>query len=379
MRNSWKLAGVMLVCAAALPAQDESLPKSSIFVNLPANSPVAVLSMNYDQSRTTMRGAAMVIDLHMMLTLRNASPGNIRGVTLRVVSQEGAMGGKGSVTVPSLNVAQGDVFPVRIDMQLMRPMQMASAGKLVQVDLDGVLFNDLSFFGPDRLNSRRYMTACELEAQRDREHFKRVLAQNGAEGLRKEILASIARQGELHPLNARVKPGVAVSAAAGTQERQEQFALLRFPDAPVEPVTGTTQITGNEARAPRIEVRNKSGKPVRFVEMGWLVSDQAGRQYSAGSLPSDGNLGLDAGKTAEVQQENAISFSLNGQPVAIRKVTGYVSQVEFTDGKVWVPTRQSLADPLLQKAVPPSVEEQRLTSIYNNKGLNALLEELKKF
>ena len=90
----------------------------------------------------------------MALTLRNASANRIHGVMLRVVSQEVTLGGKASVTMPSLNVGPGEVFPVRIDVQLMRPTQMA-AGPLVQVTLDGVLFQDLSFYGPDRLNSRR--------------------------------------------------------------------------------------------------------------------------------------------------------------------------------------------------------------------------------
>ena len=61
-------------------------------------------------------------------------------------------------------------------MQLVRPTQIAG-GPLAQVDLDGVLYQDLSFYGPDRLHSRRYLTACEMEAQRDRDHFKRVFAQ----------------------------------------------------------------------------------------------------------------------------------------------------------------------------------------------------------
>ena len=90
------------------------------------------------------------------------------------------MGGKGSVSIPSLNMGPGESFPVRIDMQLMRPTQVAG-GPLVEVNLDGVLFEDLSFSGPDRLNSCRTMTAWEMEAQRDREHFKRVLAQGGPE------------------------------------------------------------------------------------------------------------------------------------------------------------------------------------------------------
>ena len=58
------------------------------------------------------------------------------------------------MTIPSLNIGPGEVFPVRIDMQLVRPTQTAG-GPLVGVDLDGVLFQDLSFYGPDRLNSRR--------------------------------------------------------------------------------------------------------------------------------------------------------------------------------------------------------------------------------
>jgi len=41
---------------------------------------------------------------------------------------------------------------------------------------DGVLCQDLTFYGPDRLHSRHSLTAREVETQRDREHFKRVLA-----------------------------------------------------------------------------------------------------------------------------------------------------------------------------------------------------------
>src|ERR1041384_828212 len=180
-----RLAILVAVSATALFAQETALPSGSVNFNLPKDSPVTVLSISTDQSRATMRGAAMVLDLHMSLTLRNGGGHRIHGVTLRVVSQEVTMGGKGSVTIPSLNVAPGEAFPVKIDMQLVRPSQLA-AGPLVQVDLDGVLYQDLSFYGPDRLHSKRFLTARELEAQRDRDHLKRVLAQAGKEGLRQE-------------------------------------------------------------------------------------------------------------------------------------------------------------------------------------------------
>src|SRR5262245_26725539 len=208
MRSKRHLQFAILALAGSIAAlaQENPLPGGSVNIRLPKDSPVALLGMTSDQSRTTARGAAMVLDLHMSLTFRNAGANRIHGITLRVTSQEVTMGGKGSVTIPSLNIASGEVFPVRIDMQLVRPTQV-SGGQLVQVDLDGVLFQDVSFFGEDRLNSRRYMTACELEAQRDREHFKRILAQGGPERLKQEMLSSLKRQADLPPLAVKVRRG----------------------------------------------------------------------------------------------------------------------------------------------------------------------------
>src|SRR5215831_11682644 len=98
-----RLIAVALLAGACLYAQEAPLPTGSISVNLPSNSPLALLSISSDQSRATMRGAAMVLDLHMSLSLRNGVANRIHGITLQVVSQEVAMGGKGSVTIPSLN------------------------------------------------------------------------------------------------------------------------------------------------------------------------------------------------------------------------------------------------------------------------------------
>lgn len=371
-----------MIGAVVVLAQDSPLPSGSVNVNVPHDSPVTVISTAQDQSRATMRGAALVLDLHMALTLRNDSPNRIHGITLRVVSQEVAMGGKGSVTIPSLNIAPGEVFPVRIDMQLVRPSQMAGGGPLAQVDLDGVLLDNLKFFGPDRLNSRRYLTACELEAQRDREHFKRILAASGKPGLQREMIDSLQHQSELQPLAVKVRRGGPVVSSAGVPpaERMAEFAFVQIPDSPVEPVQGWAQIAGNEARSPSIQVRNRSGRPVKYVEFGWIVSDQAGKQYMAASLPSaDAGLYLPPGQSARVLQESTLNFSSNGQPVNVRKMTGFVSQVEFADGKVWVPSRQTVDLPVLHKVLAPSAEELRLSSLYRRKGIDALIEELKNY
>jgi hypothetical protein len=379
--EAFKRSAVLaLFGAASLLAQDQPLSSSSVNINLPKDSPVALISMSTGQSRATARGAALVLDLHMSLTLRNTGLSRIHGVTLRVVSQEVTLGGKGSVSVPSLNIGQGEAFPVRIDMQLMRPTQVA-AGPLVEVNLDGVLYQDLSFYGPDRLHSRRILTAWEMEAQRDREYFKRVLAQSGPEGLRRAMLESLARQDARPRLTVSVQRGRSVtSAAVAPSDHAAQFAFVQFPDSPVEPLEGWAQVAGSEVRSPRIQVRNRSARAVKYVELAWLVRDQGGQQYMAASLPSsDPDLYLPAGQTARVLQDSALRFSRNGQPVSIQSMTGFVSQVEFTDGKVWVPTRQSLQTPELQKVLAPSAEEQRLSELYRKKNLDALIQELKKF
>jgi hypothetical protein len=224
------------------------------------------------------------------------------------------------------------------------------------------------------------MTAWEMEAQRDREQFKRVLAENGPDGLRHEMIESLSRQAERPQLDVRVARGGPAVSSTAAAERTEQFAFLKFPDSPVEPVEGSAQLAGNEVRAPHIQVRNKSDKAIQYVELGWLVRDQKGQQYMAASLPAaDPALHLLPGRTAGVLQETALRFSRSGQPVSIQGMTGFVSEVQFADGKVWVPNRQNLENALLLKVLPPSNEEQRLSDLYRTKGIGALMEELKKF
>lgn len=371
---------MILAGAVALCAQETKLdPRSSIQINFPQDSPVLQLSTNVDESRATPRGGAMVVDLHMSLSLRNAGPRNIRGITLLVTAQEVTPGGKASVAVPSLDVAPGQSFPVRIDLRLLRPLQ-AGGGPLVKVSLDGVLFDGFDFYGPNRLNSRRSMTVWEMEAQRDRQHFKSVLAAAGPAGLQREMLDSLTRQAERPRIDVRVSRGGRAVSSAGAPERMARFAFLKMPDSPVEAVDGWAEVAANEARTPTIQVVNRSPKPVDYVEIGWIVKDQQGREFLAGSVPAaEGDLFLPPGRTGRVLQDTALRFSRNaGEPVSIASMTGFVSQVEFADGKVWVPNRLALQLSGLLRVVAPSPEEQRLADMYRTKGLNAVVEELRK-
>ena len=365
--------------AGALAAQDQPISQSAVKINLGDNSPLTFQSITLADSRATATGAALVLDLHMSLSLRNGSGQRIHGVTLRVVAQETTLGGKGSITYPSLNVGPGEVLPVRIDMQLLRPSHLAG-GPLVQVDLDGVLFQNLSFFGPDRLNSKRSLTACEMEDRRDRAHFKQILAQRGKDALQSEMLESLNRQTQAGMLTVTVsRSGRSVTSQA-MPEHTEQFAFLQFPDSPIEPLNGSAQLAGNEARAPHIEVRNRSAQPVKYVEMGWIVSDSAGKQYMAGSLPSaDREMVLPPGRSTPLLQETTLSFTAKGRPVQLQRMVGFVNRVQFADGKIWVPNRESLASNTLLKVLPPSAEEQRLSDIYRKRGIESVMAELNKF
>jgi len=284
------------------------------------------------------------------------------------------------VARPCIDVAPGEKFTLPVDIRLVRPVQQTT-GPLVRVQLDGVLFDDLSFFGANKLNSQRAMTFWEVEAQRDRAYFRQALQASGESGLRREVLASLTRQSNQLQLDVAVsRNGRAVGAAVPASDRVAQFAFLQVPGSPVHPLEGWAAISGNEARSPQIEVLNQSAKPVRYVEIGWLVKDREGHEYLAGSVPgSESTMLIPAGQRTRLLQDTALKFSRSGKPVEIESMTGFVSQVEFADGHVWVPSRQDLAASPLLRLMAPSPEEQRLADIYSKKGLSALIAELSRY
>jgi hypothetical protein len=347
-------------------------------VNFPNDSPVALVSADWGESRTEARGGALLLDLHTSLSLRNTGQARIRGVALLVQAQEVTPGGKASVTVPSLDVGPGESFPIRVDLRLLRPM--FGGGALAEITLDGVLFENLSFYGPDRLNSRRAMTVWELEARRDRRYLKSILEARGPAGLRQEALGVLARLADRPQLDVQVIPHWRTTTAAA-QERSLDFACLHLPDAPLEPVGGLARVVGGEARAPRIEVVNRSSRAIRYFEIGWIIKDRQGREFLAGSVPAtESGLHLAPGAKSQVSEGAALRFSRGtGQPVQIEGMTAFVTQVEFADKTIWIPSREALDTPRFRAVLAPSPEEQRLADLYRKKGLAALVGELKKY
>ena len=389
------LPGVLCAQQSALTAGNDAA--SSVKIDLPADSPVTLISSSTGQSRVTPRAGMLVLDLHLSLTLRNSGVRSVRGVAMLITAQEYTPGGKGAVARPCIDVPAGQNFTVPIEIRLVKPVQQAS-GPLVHVQLDGVIFDDLSFYGPNRVkSSQRDLTRWEVEAQRDRAYYKQVLQAKGEDGLRKEVLGSMAKAGDHPQLDVALSHnGRAVGAAAASSDNgpladRVRFAFLQMPDAPVLAVQGQADIAGNEVRSPWIEVQNlDKKKSVRYVEIGWVVKDKEGNEYLAGAVPGSGVSALStsgatpgaviqAGQRGRLEPDATLKFSHGGRPVGIAGMTGFVSQVEFADGKVWVPSRKDLDSSSLLRSMSPSNEEQRLLDIYAKQGLTALVADLGKY
>jgi hypothetical protein len=378
---SWLAASRAAAQQAAVA--DWQDPSKAIAFRLAPEIGLSIASEDFSATEIYTRGGAIVIDLRCSLVVKNEGRQNVRGVAFAVLAQQLTAGGKASVAVPSLNVAPGQSFPVKLNLRLLRPLP-APPGPLVTVSADGVLLADSSFRGPDTLNSRRRMMAWEMEARREREYFKALLASGGDEELREEMLASLTRQRRRPRLEARLAgadgPAVA-SAVSANAQRQVQLAFLDFPDSPLELVSGTAMVSGVSASSPRIRVRNRSAKPVRYFELGWLVHDGSGTQYAAGSVPPPApDLNLKPGETLSASQQRRFVFTpRGGNDFSIAGMSGYFKQVQFEDGSVWIPARQDLVRSDLAETIPVSAEEQRLSDIYRTKGLKALVDELERF
>lgn len=354
---------VVFVCLA-VGGWSQPVPFRADF---PAGSPVELVAADWGNSSAAPRGGALLVDLHAVLRLRNNTARRIRAIALRVVAQEVALGGRGAVTRPGLDVAPGEEFPLRIDMRLMRPLAPQS-GPLVEIALDGVLFDDLAFLGPNRMNVRRTMIAWETEARRDRQMLASLLEKGGAEALREAMLEVLARQqGAMMPVQVVRGAAPATNLESG---RRTELAALRIPGSPVELLSGEAVLSGHEAHSARIEVANRSARAVRFIELGWLAADAAGRLAPAGTLPAE--MHLPPGQRSAVRGETRVRFARPVDSLAV-----YPALVEFENGDVWVPPAAAWREPGLGAALPPSGEMVRLAELYRKKGLEAVIRQLR--
>lgn len=361
-------------------------PAQAVHVAIAPDIPLSLVSKDLSGTRVQIMGAVMVVDLKCRLEVRNDSTRFLRGVVMGVVSAEHSPGGKASVALPSLDIVPHGTTEWNVDLKLVRPFP-PNTDHAVNLDIDGALFTNLVFRGPNRFDSRRKLLVWEMEAERDRKHFKSLLASGGREQLATAMQASVQRQRQRPRLRAelvqQLRKLVAPQRPFLRRERRIRVSRHHFPESPLEIVSGSALVEGSRVRSPEITVRNLSRKPVRWYELGWLVSDGDGVRYAAGLMPAPkGRSGLPPGAEASTQSDRSFVLNRDGAAagrLSINRMSGYVRNVEFEDGIIWIPTRHDLEASSLDRATPVSVEEQRLTRLYGSQGVEAVVAELARF
>jgi hypothetical protein len=217
----------------------------------------------------------------------------------------------------------------------------------------------------------------ELEARRDRMYLAKLLDSGRMSDIREELNFGMEdftpQQFGLELLR---DPRSALNS-----DHPMSINAVSFASSPVQTLGGAARVAGNEVRAPQIEVKNGSRKTVRSLDMGWIIRDERGRDFVAGSTPA--SVELAPVQAEKVSEPATLRFSRpKGQPMLIAALMAFVNDVEFGDGSVWIPTRRDIylatKDPLLRRALATSPEQQRLADIYRKKGINGLVEELKR-
>ena len=381
----------LLVCGGALgqtvegPAALWQDPAKAVNIEIASDVPLSLVSRDLSKTEIQVMGALMVVDLKCRLEVRNDSGRFLRGVVMGVVTAEHSPGGKASVAVPSLNIPPDGTTDLSVDLKLVRPFP-PNSNHAVNLDIDGALFTNLTFRGPNQFDSRRKLVVWEKEAERDREHFKSLLASGGPEKLESAIRASVQRQQQRPRLQAELEQQlrklITTAEPLARRERRIEVSRHDFSEAPLEIVSGSAIVEGARVISPEVTVKNRSPKPVRYFELGWLVSDGNGVRYNAGLVPVPKD-GTQLAPGAETSTRSERSFVLNsgesGGGFSIGGMSGYVRNVEFEDGSVWIPTRRDLEGSSLDHAAPVSVEEQRLTQLYGRQGVEAVISELSQF
>ena len=377
-RHPRLLLAAALASSAAI-AQSQPVGSGAVRVEIPADVPLQVVAVDFENTELQPRGGALVIELEGSIRFRHEGVATVRAVTLAVDAHERLLGGRAVVAAPSLHAARGETFEVHMSLRMVRPLP-APPGPVVRISPDGVLFDTLAAAGPDRLDSVRKMTVRELEARRDREYFLAQLRGGGPQALASAMQASLRRQAARPRLEVRFAGEGPATAAAEADPREVQLAFVQEGGEPLVLEQGRALITGLVSDAPRIRLRNVSGQPVRHFEVGWLVRDNGGIVYSAGAAPVERTPLLQPGEHFETGASRRFAFrpTRANQPPSLVAMSAYLRSAQLDDGSIWIPSRSALAASELLDVVPVSAEEHRLTQLYRVRGPAAVAAELRK-
>ena len=368
--------------AMAVACTIQSMPAQApqVAVDIPEGVPLQVAARDFSASEFEMRGGAIVIHLAGSVRFRHQGTDPVRAIALRVAASQETLGGRATVTVPSLHAAQDEHFEVPLNLRLVRPLPLGQ-GPAVRIEPDAVLFASLAAAGPNRLDSIRKLTVLEMEARRDRAYFLAQWRRGGKTALTAAMQASLRRPAARPRLEVRLAGQGPATVAAAPPIREMEIAFVNQPDAPLVLESGSARVSGLVSDAPRFLLRSRAGRAVRHFDIGWLVRGSDGSLYSVGSAPVARQTGVVGQQAQETTGEGRylIRPSADESGPGIGAMLAYLRSAQLEDGTVWVPSREALEVSRLAEAVPVSAEEQRLSQMYRERGAEAIAEELRKF
>ncbi len=370
---------LLAALAAAWAPQPAHAEIPQVAVAVPHGVPLEIAASEFSDSEFEMRGGVLVIHLAGTVRFRHQGTDPVRAIALRVAAGAATLGGRATVTVPSLHVARDEHFEVPLNLRLVRPLPLGR-GPAVQVETDAVLFASLAAAGPDQLDSIRKLTVLEMEARRDRGHFLALWQRGGKAALTAAMQASLRRQAARPRVEVQLAGQGPATAVVGPPSRELEIALVAQPDAPLILESGSAHVRGLVSDAPRFLLRSRAARAVRHFDIGWLVRGSDGALYSIGSAPvanPPGGVGRQPQETAGEGKYLIRPQSGRGE-TGIDAMLAYLRSAQLDDGTVWVPSRAALEASRIDEVVPVSAEERRLSELYRERGANAIARELLK-
>ena len=374
----YSLIGLLVgVSVSHLSAIDTETPW--IAVEFPRDSPIIVTSARFGPNQSgRVRGMSMTSDLHGELLLRNSSAKVLAGLTLRIDSPNLGPALKASITLPSLRTAAGEMLPVRIDAAIVQPLSSENmAGASVRISLDCAEFGDGSAVGPDTLDTEQQLHFYGAEADRDRKYLAGLLSAGQLPRLREALNFGLLDTG-------RALAGMEVLPPETTDIAKTQPSLImcrNYDSAPVSVLNGAFHHLRNQLRGSRVTVRNRSAKPIKSIEVGYLVGTAREGLFFAGSVPSTATLVPDQQLDLAGMPSLRV-FETSGEPSSSAILVAFVARATFSDGSLWIPSRDDLqsftVDPALRRALSFSPEQQRLAELYHRDSISAVISDLQE-
>ncbi len=387
-------AGEQSAPGLAAPASSSLIdPRAFVRVTLPPDGPLELVQLDYGSSRIARGQRGMLMDLNVVLTLRNRSSKAVEGLALALGYGFGRPGAEGLNAVSAIRLEPGEIYalPARMRAEIELPSAATRARPVdlptsVQVRLDSVLFADGSSYGPDQMRALGTMRINQAESARDRRFFQGLFEAGGVQRLLSVLEKWATEAAGAPPLSGPGTPRLLAREAAERARALAQltdFRVVRFAGAPLEIVSARARVYERGLVDPALELRNLAGSDIADFQVAWVLRDASGTEFRAATVSGSGRpplarrFPLSPGESL-LWSDPAVLETGPGASGPILSGRVYLRAVQFSSGKIWVPERTMFEAAGLGRLLAGSPEAIRLLRLYRGRGPEALAAELRR-